>query len=76
MDWINHIKTNGRLIYLKAQPVPHNKHFASRYRNQTVYGVSGTSRYLFPDKYKTHKYRVGRTFNCLNVKPVGASRNK
>ena len=38
--------------------------------------LSGTSRCLFSDKYKTHKYSVGQSVQLLNVKLVGASRNK
>ena len=31
------------------------------YKNRSVYAVSGTSRCLFSEKYKTHKYSAGRT---------------
>ena len=30
------------------------------YKNQSVYAVSGTSRCFSSDKYKIHKYGVGR----------------
>jgi hypothetical protein len=29
-SWFNHLKTKQRLLYLKTQFVPHNKHFSSR----------------------------------------------
>jgi len=34
------------------------------YKKQSVYAVSGTSRCLFSDKYKTRKYSVGRAYSC------------
>jgi len=46
-------------------------------KNQSVYAVSGTSRCLFSDKFKTHKYIVGRAYSCwmLNwwciTEPIG-----
>ena len=53
---INPLKTKGRRLYLKTQSVPRSKHIHLGYKNQSVYAVSGTSRCLFSDKYKTHKY--------------------
>ena len=37
------------------------------YKNQSVYAVSGTSRCLFSDKYKTHK-QCGQNVQLLDVK--------
>ena len=61
---INLLNTKRRLLYLKTQFVPPSKQFHLGYKNQSVYAVSGISRCLFSDKYKTDKYSVGRTYRC------------
>ena len=61
----NRLKPNRRPLYLKHQSVPRCKHFSSRYKNQSVYAVSGTSRCSFSDKYKTHKYSVAECILTL-----------
>jgi len=37
------------------------------YKNQSVYAVSCTSRWLFSDKYKTHRWSLGRTYSCRKL---------
>jgi len=39
------------------------KKFHLANKNQSVYGVSGTSRCYFSDKYKTHQCTVGRAYS-------------
>ena len=55
-NYINPLKTKRRPLYLKTQSYRAVNTFHLCYKNQSVYAVSGTSRCLFSDKYKTHKY--------------------
>jgi hypothetical protein len=64
----NLLKTKRRPLYLKPQSVPRCKHFSSWLYKRSVYFVCGTSRCLFSDKYKTHKYSVVCPLFCMGVK--------
>jgi len=56
-------QTADRCIYI-ASPYRAVNTFHLGYENQSVYAVSGTSRCLFSDKYKTYKYSVCRPYSC------------
>jgi len=60
----NPLKTKRIPLYLKTQFVPPVNTFPVGYKTQSVYAVSSTSRCLFSEKYKTHKYSVDRKYNC------------
>ena len=76
----NPLKTKRRLLYLKTHSYRAVNTFHLGYKNQSVYAVSGTSRCLLSDKYKIHKYSVGRAYsswmlNCWCITwPVGLKR--
>ena len=78
----HHFLHVSRIRVKGSRPSPYRAvntfHFG--YKNQSVYAVSGTSRCLFSDKYKTHKYSLDSMYNCwmLNcwciTQPVGFKR--
>jgi len=47
------------LLFKDPSPYRAVNTFHLGHKNQSVYAVSGKSRCLFWDKYKTHKYWVG-----------------
>jgi hypothetical protein len=76
---IPHRRSADRFIY-RPDPYSTVNAFHVGCKNQPLYAVSGTSRGLFWDKYKTHKYSVGRAYNCWMLNwwcitwPVGFKR--
>ena len=56
------IKQVLTLLYKEPVRTAQNT-FHLGYKSKSVYAVSGTSRCLLSDKYKTHKYSVGRTYS-------------
>jgi len=64
MNYINPLKRKDKLLYLRPSTYRPVNTFHLGYKNQSVYDVSGTSPCLFSDKYKTHKYSVGRAYSC------------
>ena len=51
-------------LYLQTKFLQRITYFHLGYKNQWVYAVSGTICFSFWEKYRTHKYSVGRTYSC------------
>jgi hypothetical protein len=62
-DYFKLLNTKRSPLYLKAQLVPRFKHLSTRLEKQPAYTVSDTSLCLSSDKYKIHKYGVGRAYD-------------
>jgi hypothetical protein len=63
-NYLKPLETSRILFYLETSPYRAVNTFHLGYKNQLVHAVSGTSRCLFSDKYKTYKYSVGRAYSC------------
>jgi len=59
--------TGRRVDRFISRPSPYRavNTFRLGYKSRSVYAVSDTSRCLFSDKYKTHKYSMDRAYSCL-----------
>ena len=57
-------KDETQTVFIRPSSYRAVNTFHLGYKNQSVYAVSGTGRCLSSDKYKTHKYSVGRTYSC------------
>jgi len=61
---VSPLKKKRRLLCLRPNLYRAVNTFRLGYKNHPVYAVSDTSRCVFSDKYKTHKYGVGRAYGC------------
>ena len=60
----NPLRTKMYLSNLKNKCVPRSKHSLLRLQKTDVNAVQSNNRCLFSDPHKTHKYSMGRAFNC------------
>ena len=61
---LTHYRRSADCFISRTSPYRAVNTFHLGYKNQSAYTVSGTSRCLFSDKYKTHKHSVGRAYSC------------